>query len=87
MKAGRWERGILLPVRGTTLGIVGLGRIGKAVAVRAKAFDMKMLAYEPFPDAAFAAAQQDRIRAAQSSTRRGGFRLAASSGWTLNRGT
>jgi D-3-phosphoglycerate dehydrogenase len=56
MKAGRWERGILLPVRGTTLGIVGLGRIGKAVAVRAKAFGMKMLAYEPFPDAAFAAA-------------------------------
>jgi D-3-phosphoglycerate dehydrogenase / 2-oxoglutarate reductase len=56
MKAGRWERGITLPVRGSTLGIVGLGRIGKAVAVRAKAFGMKLLAYEPFPDAAFAAA-------------------------------
>src|SRR5262249_37320643 len=38
MKAGRWERGIVLPVRGTTLGIVGLGRIGKAVALRGEAF-------------------------------------------------
>lgn len=56
MKAGRWERGVTLPVRGTTLGIAGLGRIGKAVALRAEAFGMKMLAYEPFPDAEFAAA-------------------------------
>ncbi len=56
MKAGRWERGILLPVRGTTLGIVGMGRIGKAVAVRGEAFGMRLLAYEPFPDRAFAAA-------------------------------
>lgn len=58
MKAGRWERGIVLPVRGTTLGIVGLGRIGKAVAVRGAAFGMRLLAYEPFPDAAFAAAHK-----------------------------
>jgi phosphoglycerate dehydrogenase-like enzyme len=58
MKAGRWERGITLPMRGTTLGIVGLGRIGKAVAVRAAAFGMRLLAYEPFPDAAFAAAHK-----------------------------
>jgi phosphoglycerate dehydrogenase-like enzyme len=55
MKAGRWERGILLPLRGTTLGIVGLGRIGKAVALRGEVFGMKLIAYEPFPDKAFAA--------------------------------
>jgi D-3-phosphoglycerate dehydrogenase / 2-oxoglutarate reductase len=58
MKAGRWERGITLPVRGTTLGIVGLGRIGKAVAVRGAAFGMHLIAYEPFPDTAFAAAHK-----------------------------
>jgi phosphoglycerate dehydrogenase-like enzyme len=55
MKAGRWERGILLPLRGTTLGIVGLGRIGKAVALRGEVFGMKLIAYEPFPDKIFAA--------------------------------
>jgi D-3-phosphoglycerate dehydrogenase / 2-oxoglutarate reductase len=58
MKAGRWERGITLPVRGTTLGIVGLGRIGKAVAIRGEVFGMRLVAYEPFPDAAFAAAHK-----------------------------
>src|SRR5262249_39041878 len=37
--------------------IVGLGRIGKAVATRAAAFGMKLIAYEPYPDAAFVAQQ------------------------------
>jgi phosphoglycerate dehydrogenase-like enzyme len=58
VKAGRWERGTTLPLRGTTLGIVGLGRIGKAVAIRGEAFGMKLVAYEPFPDTAFAAAHK-----------------------------
>jgi D-3-phosphoglycerate dehydrogenase / 2-oxoglutarate reductase len=58
MKAGRWERGIVLPVRGTTLGIVGLGRIGKSVAIRGEAFGMRLIAYEPYPDQAFAAAHK-----------------------------
>ncbi len=31
-----------------TLGIVGLGRIGQAVAKRAKAFEMRVLGYDPF---------------------------------------
>lgn len=56
-KAGGWPRQCLLPLRGQTLGIVGLGRIGKAVALRGKAFAMKVLAYEPFPDQAFVASQ------------------------------
>jgi phosphoglycerate dehydrogenase-like enzyme len=55
-KAGRWERGITLPIRGETIGIAGLGRIGKAVALRAEVFGMKIVAYDPFPDAAFAKA-------------------------------
>ena len=36
-----------------TIGIVGLGRIGKGVARRARGFDMRVLAYEPYPDQAF----------------------------------
>lgn len=50
---GRWPRQANLPLRGRTLGIAGLGRIGKAVAVRGAAFGMKLLAYEPFPDRDF----------------------------------
>ncbi len=47
---GRWERskwtGIELQHK--TLGIIGLGRIGKLVAQRALAFDMKLIAYDPY---------------------------------------
>lgn len=39
-------QGIELP--GKTLGIIGFGRIGRAVAVRAKGFDMRILAYDPY---------------------------------------
>jgi D-3-phosphoglycerate dehydrogenase len=52
-RAGKWPRQANLPLRGRTLGIAGLGRIGKAVAVRGAAFGMKLLAYEPYPDASF----------------------------------
>jgi|ERR1019366_8754168 phosphoglycerate dehydrogenase-like enzyme len=50
----KWPRGANLPLRGQTLGIAGLGRIGKAVALRGECFGMKLLAYEPYPDHAFA---------------------------------
>ena len=47
---GRWERsrweGVELADK--TLGVVGLGRIGKLVAERAKAFGMRLVAYDPF---------------------------------------
>ncbi len=50
---GRWERsnweGVELADK--TLGIVGLGRIGKLVAQRAAAFGMKLMAYDPFVSA------------------------------------
>ncbi|MGF1581451.1 MAG: phosphoglycerate dehydrogenase [Gemmataceae bacterium] len=52
-KIGKWPRGVTMNLRGQTLGIVGLGRIGKAVAVRAAAFQMPMMAYELYPDEAF----------------------------------
>ena len=56
MKQGRWIKGELhgFELRGKTLGIVGFGRIGRAVAKRAKAFEMHVVAYDPFaPQAAF----------------------------------
>ncbi len=52
-KAGKWPRQANLPLRGRTLGIAGLGRIGKAVATRGASFGMRLLAYEPFPDHEF----------------------------------
>lgn len=52
--AGKWPRQANLPLRGRTLGIVGLGRIGKAVAIRGQCFGMKLLACETMQDQAFA---------------------------------
>jgi D-3-phosphoglycerate dehydrogenase len=57
VKGGSWPRAANLPLRGQTLGIAGLGRIGKAVALRAGAFAMNLLAYDPFADETFAQAQ------------------------------
>ena len=47
---GRWDRKKFMgsQVAGKTLGLVGLGRIGQAVAVRARAMEMKVLGYDPF---------------------------------------
>jgi phosphoglycerate dehydrogenase-like enzyme len=53
IRQGNWPRRVTLPLRSRVLGIAGLGRIGKAVAVRGAAFNMKLLAYEPYPDDAF----------------------------------
>lgn len=53
-QSGGFPRGINRPLRGQTLGIAGLGRAGKAVATRAQAFEMPVIAYDPFPDTAFA---------------------------------
>lgn len=56
--AGQWPRRANLPLRGTTLGVVGLGRIGKAVARVGQGFGMNVIAHEPFPDATYAAANR-----------------------------
>src|SRR5271156_5786912 len=49
MRAGRWEKSSSgAEVRGKTLGLIGLGRIGSEVALRAEAFDMRVLGYDPF---------------------------------------
>ena len=51
----KWSRPLSRDVWQKTLGIVGLGRIGKGVAQRASGFEMTVLAYEPYPDLAFCA--------------------------------
>ncbi|HZG65241.1 MAG TPA: phosphoglycerate dehydrogenase, partial [Herpetosiphonaceae bacterium] len=50
LEAGRWDRGKYMgsEVRGKTLGLLGLGRIGAEVARRARALEMRILAYDPF---------------------------------------
>lgn len=50
LKAGEWERKKFVgaQVMGKTLGVVGLGRIGREVVKRAAALGMKVLAYDPY---------------------------------------
>ena len=49
MREGRWEKSSSgAEVRGKTLGLVGLGRIGSEVATRATAFDMRVIGFDPF---------------------------------------
>ncbi len=47
---GRWERKDFTGVelKGKTLGIIGLGRIGQAIAARAQAFEMNVIAHDPY---------------------------------------
>ena len=56
LKKEKWDRKSFVgqELYGKTLGIVGLGQIGTRVAARAKAFEMKVIAYDPFLDAAAA---------------------------------
>ena len=56
VRAGEWDRKRFQgrELMGKTLGVVGLGRIGQAVAARARAFDMRVLAHDPYLDAAVA---------------------------------
>jgi glyoxylate reductase len=62
LRAGRFKGwGIMMmlgeDIYGKTLGVVGFGRIGQAVAKRATGFDMKILYYDPVTEAAEAARQ------------------------------
>jgi len=56
-KSGKWEKKKFLgsELRGKTLGIVGLGYIGQEVAKRARGFEMKIVASDPFVNPRIAA--------------------------------
>ena len=50
MKAGKWDRKKFVGTQlaGKTLGVIGLGRIGREVARRAAGLDMKVIGFDPF---------------------------------------
>jgi len=54
MKRGEWDRRSFVGVelQGKTLGVIGFGRIGQRVAARARAFEMRVVAFDPFLDPA-----------------------------------
>ena len=63
MHAGKWEKKSLqgTELRGKTLGIIGLGRIGMEVARRARAFGMDLAGHDPFVSASIAKEQTIRL--------------------------
>lgn len=63
LRAGQWQRSRFTGVElaGKVLGVVGLGRIGALVARRLAAFDMDVVAYDPYVDAATAASVGARL--------------------------
>src|SRR5213075_766217 len=50
MKAGKWEKSRFLgvEVRNKVLGVIGLGKVGMAVANRARGLEMQIVAFDPF---------------------------------------
>ena len=50
MRAGKWERGRFVgsELEGKTLGILGLGKVGREVAHRARSFGMEVIGFDPF---------------------------------------
>jgi D-3-phosphoglycerate dehydrogenase / 2-oxoglutarate reductase len=54
VRQGSWNKTPLLPLRGRALGLIGLGRIGRSVALRAAQFQMRLLAFDSAPDPEFA---------------------------------
>jgi D-3-phosphoglycerate dehydrogenase len=57
MKRGEWEKNRFVggELRGKTLGLIGLGRVGQEVAIRAHSFEMDVIAHDPFIAAQIAA--------------------------------
>ena len=68
-RQGQFPRLTGLALEGKTVGILGLGSIGKQLARRLSSFDCRILAFDPYPDGEFAArhkvelASQDRVLA------------------------
>jgi D-3-phosphoglycerate dehydrogenase len=61
IRQGQWPRRAVGFARGTTLGIVGVGRIGKAMVTRANAFGFEVLATEIAPDVGFVEANRVKL--------------------------
>jgi D-3-phosphoglycerate dehydrogenase / 2-oxoglutarate reductase len=57
-RAGQWKRRTGNEIMGKTIAIVGMGRIGKEVAIRARAFGLNVVGYDLYWDEAFASSHQ-----------------------------
>lgn len=73
VKSGGWPRSTNIPLRGRTLGLAGLGRIGKAVTTRAQAFEMTVIAHDPYADAAWAKANNVQLVSFEELLKRSDF--------------
>jgi len=58
LASGQWDRKSFMgsELRNKTLGVIGFGRVGRAIAKRAKAFEMTVIEYDPFVSAEAATA-------------------------------
>lgn len=72
-RRGGWDRVVGVEVWGKTLSIVGLGRIGKAVAQRARGFEMRVLAVDVVRDEEFASRYGIEYVSLEQALREGDF--------------
>lgn len=72
-RAGGWPRTVGVTLEGKTVGLIGLGSIGKAVALRLRAFDCVVQAYDPAAEAEFAAAHGVQLAELDEVIRRSDF--------------
>ena len=70
LTGGVWQTVFRPAIWRATVGIVGLGRIGQAVARRCRGFDMTILAHEPMPDTAFVRAHGIELTSLEELLRR-----------------
>lgn len=59
--SGKWTKKALPRLAGKTIGLVGLGRIGKAMVPRCKGLGLNVIAFDPMADAGFARASGVRL--------------------------
>ena len=57
VRSGGWSTEPMRPIRGQTMGIFGLGRIGRSMAVRCASLGMTVIATEKYPDESFCTEQ------------------------------
>jgi D-3-phosphoglycerate dehydrogenase / 2-oxoglutarate reductase len=72
-RAGTWERPIGSDLWQKTLGLVGLGRIGRGMVLRAEGFRMRVIAHEPYPDRAFVEEHDVELVSLEELLRRSDF--------------
>lgn len=72
-RAGKWSRQTGVTLSGKTVGLIGLGAIGKLVATRLRAFDCRVLAHDPAADETFAAQHDIALASLDKVVRRADF--------------